>query len=195
LAFIALVVQFLLARGKGRVDHSQGVGKPLDGIIYNFTIAMLPSHKETIRNHPFKFAVGLMMHIGVFLSIIKVLLVLIIPDMPPISPIVSAIVLGISVICGFYLFMRRIITKDMRYMSTPDDYISVLLTIGLIISAIAHETGQITSGALLIYSTVLFFYLPLGKLRHALFFFVARADYGSRLGYRGVYSMKNGVSD
>jgi hypothetical protein len=41
--------------------------------------------------------------------------------------------------------------------------------------------------AFLIYAGVLFLYFPLGKLRHAVFFFVARADYGRRLGYRGVY--------
>ena len=39
----------------------------------------------------------------------------------------------------------------------------------------------------MIYTGLLLVYLPLGKLRHAVFFFVARGDYGRRLGFRGVY--------
>ena len=49
------------------------------------------------------------------------------------------------------------------------------------------------SGALLLgYAALIFLYLPLGKLRHAVFFFVARGDYGWRLGHRGVYPPAGG---
>jgi hypothetical protein len=40
---------------------------------------------------------------------------------------------------------------------------------------------------LLGFGALLFLYIPFGKLRHMVYFFVVRADYGFRLGYRGVY--------
>lgn len=194
-AILLLLVQWYIAWGGGRIEFSAPSGRAISGIIYNFTIAMLPSHKESISKHPMKFVIGLLMHIGVFISIVKVLILLISPGTAPIIPNFISILLGISVICGFYLFVRRIITVDLRSMSVPDDYISILLTIGLMIMAIAHETGQILSGAFLIYASIIYFYMPLGKLKHVLFFFIARAEYGGRLGYRGVYPVHNSVKE
>jgi len=194
-AISALIYQWIKARGKGRIDYSAQAGDPMKGIIYNFTWAMLPSHKETISHHPVKFLIGLIMHIGIFAAILKVLLTLLFPDLGPISPVVMGIILGLSALSGIYLFLRRIFTVEMRAMSCPEDFISILVTTGFILMALANESGLIGPGAFLIYSAILFFYLPLGKLRHALFFFIARAEYGSRLGYRGTYPAKSGVKE
>ena len=190
-AVLALIYQWIKARGAGRKDYSVGAGDPIQGVIYNFTWAMLPRHKETIRNHPVKFLIGVLMHIGVFIAIFKVLLLLFLPELGAVSPVILGIVLGLAAICGFYLFIRRVTSVELKAMSSPEDYISILLTLGFILMALVHELSLIASGVFLIYSAILFFYLPLGKLRHALFFFIARADYGSRLGYRGTYPKKN----
>jgi nitrate reductase gamma subunit len=135
------------------------------------------------------------MHIGIFLAILEVLIVLISPQIAPVSLIAFGIVPGISIICAIILFLKRIFSVTMRSMSSPDDYISILLVIDFMVAAMAHEIGYLGSGAFLIHATVLFFYFPLGKLKHALFFFIARADYGARLGYRGVYPVKSGVRE
>lgn len=194
-AILLLLIQWYIAWGGGRAEFSAPSGRAISGIIYNFTIAMLPSHKESISKHPVEFVIGLLMHIGVFISILKVFILLVSPATIPLIPSFISILLGISVMCGFYLFVRRMIAIDLRSMSAPDDYISILLTIGLMIMAIAHETGQISSDVFLIYASILFFYLPLGKLKHVLFFFIARAEYGGRLGYRGVYPAHNNVKE
>jgi nitrate reductase gamma subunit len=194
-AISALIYQWIKARGKGRIDYSVQAGNPIKGIIYNFTWAMLPSHKETISRHPVKFLIGVMMHLGIFIAILKVLLLLMFPDMGPIRPVIMGVILGLAALCGIYLFLRRIFTPALRAMSCPEDFLSVLITLGFISMALADEFDLISSGVFLIYSAFLFFYLPLGKLRHALFFFVARAEYGSRLGYRGTYPAKSGVKE
>jgi hypothetical protein len=90
--------------------------------------------------------------------------------------------------------MRRIISLNLRFMSSPDDYVSILLSLAFMLSAIAQESGLVNAEVFLIVAAIVFFYLPLGKLKHALFFFVARADYGARLGYRGTYPVRNGGS-
>ena len=191
----AIILQWTQSRGTGRRDFSVKAGDVLKGVFYNFTYAMLPSHKETVRLHPWKFAIGIVMHIGIFLALAKVLLLLVLPRSGPLSPVVSGAILGLSIVCGLYLFMRRVLSKDLHTMSSPEDYLSVLMTIGFLVIAILHEFGAMASGAYLIGAAVLFFYMPIGKLKHAWFFFIARADYGARLGYRGTYPAKNGAGE
>lgn len=194
-AISALIAQVIVARGRGRVDYSNRAGNVTQGIIYNFTWAMLPSHKETIRHHPVKFTIGVLMHISIFATIAQVLVLLIAPNIPPFNSFAYGFFVGIGAVCGTYLFLRRVFSHDLHTMSSPDDYIAVVMTLAFIILGIAQDFGIITTGAFLIYSAVLFFYLPIGKLKHALFFFVARADYGARLGYRGTYPAKTGSRD
>ena len=192
---IVLLAQYASARGRGRKDYSAKAGSPINGIIYNFTWALMPAHKETIRLHPVKFAVGVLMHIGIFLAIAKALLLLVVPSLSPCCPIAFGLILGIAALCGLYLFLRRVFSVELRLMSSPDDYISILLTLVFLLMAMGHESGLMDSDGFLIYASILFFYLPLGKLKHALFFFIARADFGARLGYRGTYPAKSGVKE
>lgn len=194
-AITALIVQAIIARGRGRVDYSKRAGSVTQGIIYNFTWAMLPSHKETISKHPVKFTIGVLMHIGIFVTIAKVLLLLINPQIPPSGSFAIGFFLGLASVCALYLFLRRVFSRELHSMSSPDDYISILLTLGFMVMGIAHEFSIVSTGAFLIFAAVVFFYMPVGKLKHALFFFIARADYGARLGYRGIYPAKTGSRD
>ena len=68
-SILALLYQWYVAWGGGRRDYSAQSGRPMRGMLYNFTIAMLPSHKETVRLHPLKFLAGIVMHIGGFVAI------------------------------------------------------------------------------------------------------------------------------
>ena len=194
-AVIILIAQWALARGTGRRDHSVKAGSTVRGVIYNFTWALMPQHKETIRNHPLKFTIGVLMHIGVFIAIAKVLILLVFPRMNPFSPVILGVMLIISSLCGLYLFLRRVFSIELRSMSSPEDYFSILITIAFILVASAHEFGLMSAGIFLLHAAVVFFYLPVGKLKHALFFFIARTDYGIRLGYRGTYPAKSGVNE
>jgi nitrate reductase gamma subunit len=184
---LALIYQVVSARGGGRRDFSVRQGDPVKGVIYNFTCAMTPAHKETISKFPTLFLVGLLMHIGAFIAILKALFILVYPTPIPHSPTILGAILGIASFCGMFLFMRRTTDKELKAFSSPEDYVSILLTLIFIFMALGHEIGSVSSGIYLIYSAILFLYFPLGKLRHAIFFFVARADYGARLGYRGTY--------
>jgi nitrate reductase gamma subunit len=192
-AIIALLVHWVSDRGSGRKDYSARRGSPFRGILYNFTWAMLPSHKESIRLYPFHFTVGVLMHIGVFVAIAKVLVLLINPQGVLPAHGIVVLTLAIADICALFLLFRRIFTREMRSMSSIDDYLSILLVADFVTAALLSEFGVIGSGTFLIHATVLFFYLPLGKLKHALFFFIARADYGARLGYRGTYPARQGA--
>jgi len=186
-AVIALAFQVWAARGGGRTDYSRRAGSPLNGVIYNFTTAMLPAHKESIRRHPGKSAVGLAMHFGLLLALAGVILLLVAPAAGDRLLELIRWLSFVSLIAGIYLFVRRLSDADLEAMSAPDDFLAILSTcafLALVVFLPASETGRTI---LLSCTALLFLYLPLGKLRHVVFFFIARGDFGRRLGHRGVY--------
>jgi nitrate reductase gamma subunit len=190
-AIAFLLAQVLSSRGNRR-DFSVPAGSPLAGVIYNFTWAMLPQHKESIRLHPGTFTIGILMHLGIFYAIIRTLLLIIDPTLIAPGLHLIGIIPAIGAFCGIFLLIKRIITPKMKLMSSPDDYISILLTLCLCGVAAMHDFGRVGPGALMVMATIVFIYMPFGKLKHAIFFFIARADYGYRLGYRGTYPSKAG---
>ena len=186
-AAAASAVQVLAARGGGRTDRAKPSGSPARGMVYNFTVAMTPAHKETVSRHPGKFAVGVVMHVGVILSLLGVVLLVVWPAagfrlLSLVRPVAVLALAG-----GIYLFIRRVVSANLRAMSTPEDHIAILATCVLCALVSRGRVDAQSQVVLLGYAALLFVYLPLGKLRHAVFFFAARADYGRRLGYRGVY--------
>jgi hypothetical protein len=186
-AAIALAAQVLAARGHGRRDYSRPAGSPARGLIYNFTIAMMPGHKESIRLHPVAFLVGLVMHAGVMCSLVAVVVLLIDPDSGARLAAFLRAPAAIALAAGAVLLLRRTVTARLRNFSTPDDFLACLAVCGLLALMTLPLPDDRSRLRLLLYSALLFIYLPLSKLKHAVFFFVARGDYGRRLGYRGVY--------
>lgn len=188
---IALLVQWVQSKGYRRKDYSAKAGNPIKGIIYNFTYAMTPSHKESIKLHPLEFTVGVIMHIGIFVSIAKAVIALINPQLATHSHLILAVILAAAIICALIQLFRRILSKELRSISTFDDYLAIVIVSDFLISAFLQEKGVISLTAFLIHATIVFIYMPIGKLRHVLFFFAVRTDFGARLGYRGTYPSKS----
>jgi hypothetical protein len=186
-AVVALAVQVFAARGGGRRDYSRRAGSPGQGVAYAFTVAMLPAYKETARLHPVEFGLGLVLHLGVLSALIGVGLLLAWP--PAGGPYLSLMrpLAALALVAGVSLVLRRAASKNLRAMSAPDDYVATLATCGLLACAALFPIDAQSQLILLGYAGPFLVYLPLGKLRHAVFFFVARGNYGWRLGYRGVY--------
>jgi len=186
-AVLALAVQVARARAGGQRDYSRRAGDPVRGMVYSFTAAMLPAHKETIRHHPLETSVGVVMHVGVLLCILGICLLIAWPAgghrlLLAMRPVVVA-----AFLAGLALFVRRSASRTLRAISAPDDFLANLATCALLAFAFLSPVNAQCEAALLSYTILFFLYVPLGKLRHAVFFFAARADYGRRLGYRGVY--------
>ena len=182
----ALAVQVLAARGGGRRDYSRPTGRPGRGAWYNFTTAMLPWHKDTARLHAAEFALGVALHVGVLVSLAGACGLLVAPARGEWLLDKSWPINLLALAAGIILLGRRVSSKLLRSISVPDDYLAITATCGLLALAAAYSF-MASSTPLLLYTSLLLAYLPLGKLRHAVFFFVVRADYGRRLGYRGVY--------
>lgn len=177
------------------VDYSQAAGNASMGVKYAFTYAMNPRKKESAYLHLPTYAAGLFYHSGTFLCVILFFLN-ISGLMPPawLAMIISAF-LCIAVFSGTGILIKRIINKELRSLSNPDDYISNILvtlfqlfTLFMIILPILQSSNRpIVQSSYYLIFTLLMLYLPLGKLRHVVYFFAARYHLGFFYGRRGIW--------
>ena len=92
---------------------------------------------------------------------------------------------------GLVLLARRRANPLLQAISAPDDYASnAIVDAWLASGALAMFTWSVTP--FLVLTIVLALYAPLGKIRHCVFFFLARGLFGTRLGRRGVVAHLHG---
>lgn len=179
----------LLKLGKPR-DHSAPAGSPLAGIIYSFTTAMNPRNKESAFLHLPTYSAGILFHIASFISIILYFFILFHRIPEGITGILLAISAILGGLAGLSMLAKRILSKNLRYLSKPDDYISNLL-----VSLFQFFTALVIlhDGFHQLYmflAALLFLYMPLGKLKHIVYFFAARYHLGLFYGWRGVWPLR-----
>jgi hypothetical protein len=168
-------------------DYSAASGTISPAIRYSFTGAMNPGKKETAWLHLPTYFAGIIYHLGTFLSI--VLFFLILTHVPVAGTLNRLIVLFlmISVASGTGILIKRSVKKGLRDLSSPDDYISnMLVTIFQLLTAFVLFTNQLYPVYFLL-SGLLLLYFPLGKLKHAIYFFAARYHLGFFYGWRGTW--------
>jgi len=188
LVWACTVLGFQLARawGGGRREHGRPTGSAWQGLIYNFTGAMLPAHKETAYRHVGEFALGVVLHLGVVSVAAATLLWLLWTRGGLTAFAIVRPLAAIALLAGLILQVRRMLSGTLRAVSTPDDFVANAATC-LWLACAALCAGTLAHGFYVGCTFLVLLYLPLGKLRHSVFFYAARADLGRRLGRRGTY--------
>ena len=194
LAFCSLILGLrllgLLRKGAPK-DLSRPSGSVAKGVVYSCTLAMMPWHKESAYLHLPTYIGGICLHSGILLGFIFLLWSLcttlfhigwVLPSL--VLYILSALLLA-AALCGLAMLGKRIIKKDLRALSLPDDYISNGLVSLFLLASSAFLLGKIAPQCYYIISALLFFWLPIGKTRHVLYFFAARYHLGFFYGRRG----------
>lgn len=186
----AIAVRYRISRAlprPGSDSFAARRGNIPPAVFYSLTGALMPWRKETASLHPLSYALGIAYHAGIFLSFLW--LVLLAFGLAPPAPVasVSVFLLGLSVICGLALLVKRAVTPAMRYFSNPDDYFSNIFATGFVALTTVALRNENALPALFIYAGVLFLYIPVGKLRHAIYFALARVYLGVFYGRRGVW--------
>jgi hypothetical protein len=172
-------------RGTSRVAGT-ALGPAWPGIAYAFGPGMSPRAKESATNHPWLYASGLLYHAGIAAAASTLALTLAGSRMPGALPGALAVLVLVSLAAGAGLFARRMRSPLLRAISAPDDYASnVLVNAWLGAAALALLVPAATP-ALLGATIVLGIYAPFGKIRHCVFFVLARGEFGARLGRRGI---------
>jgi hypothetical protein len=103
--------------------------------------------------------------------------------------------LCVSAGSGIAILIKRIAKKELRALSNPDDFISnflvtlfQIITLAVLIYPIIQSSNLpiLLPSYYLIYA-ILMLYIPVGKLRHTLYFFAARYHLGYFFGWRGIW--------
>jgi hypothetical protein len=173
-------------------EFAKSKGRVMPAIGYSFTKAMSPTRKETAYLHLPTYIGGLLYHLGTFLGLLLVFFFFFGLYPPAVWSYIFAALLAVSFISGASILFKRIVRQDMRALSNADDYISnsiVTVFHGLVgITLIFPEYSPV----LFIYSTILLLYIPVGKLKHVVYFFTSRIYLSIFYGTRGVWPVEKG---
>ena len=180
-----LALSWLLARNfrLGKREYlSAPRGDARGGVFYAFGRGMLD--KESVSLHRLTFIGGLVYHTAVFLAFFSLFARILVPAVR-IPTIVLRSVLLVGATVGTSLLLKRILKPHLRRLSCPDDFFANLFVDIFLVTAFLETFFPSLRSVLLILTSLLFVYIPLGKIRHCFFFFVTRAVFGLHLGRRG----------
>jgi len=163
---------------KGNISH---------GITYAFTKGMMPWAKESTRIHMIAYLRGIGFHLGIFTSIGAVIISPFWGYLPPLLFLPLFWVLTLGAILGAAGGIMRIAEHNLRGLSIPDDHFAVWLTTLFITMAGLAILNDVFVIPMYIVSAVTFVYIPLGKIRHCLYFFFSRTFFGKFFGRRAVF--------
>jgi hypothetical protein len=183
-SLIVLVVRTAAFGRTSNFAESQGnIGR---GIIYAFGLGMMPWAKESAAKHLPTFLAGILYHSGIFAAgLILIALFFNWSLSPALTQILRIALIG-GLACGLGLLVKRISLSYMRFISCPDDYLSNLL-VNIFLASALLVTFRAGSQAVLFWAVIaLSLYIPLGKIRHCIFFFYTRILFGAFFGRRGV---------
>lgn len=163
---------------KGNISH---------GILYAFTQGMMPWAKESTRIHMIAYLRGIGFHIGIFAAIGSVLISPFWKYLPPLLALFLFWILSLGTLLGAAGGIMRITEHNLRGLSLPDDHFAVwLTTIFIAITGLAVINDAFII-PMYIMSAITFVYVPLGKIRHCLYFFFSRIFFGKFFGRRAVF--------
>jgi hypothetical protein len=169
---------------KGNISH---------GIAYAFTIGMMPWAKESTRIHMLAYLRGIGFHMGIFTAIGAVIISPFWEYLPPLLLLILSWVLILGAVLAAAGGMMRIVEHNLRGLSLPDDHFAVWLTTLFIMAAGLAVINDAFVIPMYIVSAITFIYIPLGKIRHCLYFFFSRIFFGKFFGRRAVFPHPNAV--
>jgi nitrate reductase gamma subunit len=175
--------------------YAPSTGKSSQGIWYAFGQGMMPWEKESAGKHLPTFIAGIFYHLAVLAAIICLILGLTNSIVSSSYSTILRTILSIGILSGLGLFIKRLSKPHMRGISTPDDYIANLLVTIFIASALMASFNSRFANLLFVCAIVLFFYMPIGKIRHCVFFFYTRILFGAFFGRRNVYPHQASEAD
>ncbi len=171
-------------------DFSRKKGDIRSSVAYSFIGAMNPAKKESAYLHLPTYAAGLLYHGGTFISIAVFFSFLFGVDYSGWIQWVLITIFTVSVISGSGILVKRIMVKKIRSFSNLDDYLSNILVTAFQITTLLVLVSEVFLPIYFITVGILLLYIPLGKLKHAFYFFAARYQLGLFYGWRGIWPVR-----
>jgi nitrate reductase gamma subunit len=168
------------------LDRARPNGSIARGLAYAFTLGMAPWSKESTRRHWLAYTRGVVFHVGIFLG----LGVLLFSPWSHFLPAPVRAILGTGLLAGAVLglvgFTARLTEPNLKSLSNPDDYLAVLLVSLFLAAGGLWLFAPQTQIVFYLTSAMLLVYIPLGKIRHCIYFGFSRFYYGLFIGRRAV---------
>jgi len=168
-------------------DRSEAKGQPAQGVAYAFTQGMMPWAKESTRVHIIAYLRGIGFHVGIFTALAALIISPFWARLPAAIDALLALVLLVGALLGAAGGVMRILDHNLRKLSTPDDHFAVWLVTVWILAAALAVWNQALLVAFYLVSAITLAYVPLGKIRHCLYFFFSRTFFGKFFGRRAVF--------
>ncbi len=175
-----------IQRWQFRDDIAAAKGSSTKGILYAFTVGMLPWEKESARLHWVAYVRGVIFHAGIFLGIVFLLFTPWLNIMPSVVRLAIAAVMAAAAVAGLAGFWLRFHERMLRAVSTADDYASLALATLFLLSGSLCALDIKLLPLFWAISGITLAYTPFSKLRHFIYFFYARGFFGQMFGYRGI---------
>lgn len=182
---LAMLVRKSLAFGAKPI-YAPAKGESGHGVFYSFVTGMLPWKKESAVKHLPTYVAGIFYHLATFLSLFALgaSFIRYAPSFMATKLWQFTLLLGLT--AGLWLFAKRILLRRMRVISIVDDFLANFLVNCFVAAALATSLSSRNEAALFITAAALFVYVPLGKIRHCVFFFFSRYFWGVFCGRRAV---------
>jgi nitrate reductase gamma subunit len=201
LVYITRIIWFLRfkAGGERQAPTGRPSTTPSRGILYSWVNVAMPWAMESTRRQFFLYAQFVVFHLGVTAAIALSFIIPYGPGLLHSTALVRLfqVVIGAAFLVGIMRFIRRIGSRYMRAISSPDDYFSLALLTVWFLSAVLAAPNQTADGewrllSYFILTAFFLIYVPFSKISHYLYYPFTRYYFGKTMGYRGVYPMQRG---
>ena len=159
------------------------------GIVHSYGTIFVPQWMESSRQHVWRWLEFGIYHVGALVAIVNTFTFPFTPWlMTPVVRWIFAILIAPAIIVGLIKLARRILRPELRIVSTPDDYFSLVsleFFFFAAIMALLLDTPFWRLAYFLITAAFLF-YVPFSKISHYVYFFFSHYLTGKRYGWRGV---------
>ena len=170
--------------------YAEPRGDAKKGVLYAFGRGMLPWEKENSSKHLPTYVSGILYHAGIFAALFYLLSLIFSLELSNLFIYLLRFLFFLGYLGGFTLLFKRIFLPIMRKISCPDDFAANTIVDLFLIFAFVHTYSVKATPLFFLLAMVMFLYIPVGKIRHCIFFFYARILFGLFYGRRGVLPPK-----
>jgi len=167
-------------------DRSRPKGSPQAGVLYAFTLGMAPWAKESTRRHAVAYLRGVGFHLGIFLCLAVLIASPWVPRLPQEIRFLLGVAASLGAVMGFTGFAMRFMERNLKALSTPDDYFAVLVVSLFLTAAALWLFGLIPVAVFYVISVAMLVYAPFSKIRHCFYYAYSRLFFGKFFGRRAI---------
>ncbi|MHC4067674.1 MAG: hypothetical protein ACYSUI_24665 [Planctomycetota bacterium] len=197
LLFMAVVyvlkIRWILKFTPGR-ERTPAKGDHTKGITHAYATLAMPWELPSTRKHWFRWLEFALFHVAVAVAIAMTFVMPYAPRLmsSPAATYGLMALFTIGGLIGVSRLVRRLFRPEMRTISSPDDYFSlVMLTVWMAAALLAAPmTSELPIVVFFGMTTFFLIYVPFSKISHYIYWPFIRFYVGKHFGHRGVYPPK-----